>query len=434
MATTSIPEHAGRRSCRVGRGAGIALAAAVVFAATVGPAAASHETPWEATVNGAPFHGDTDPHLEGCTLDVAIEGLSDGEHVISVAVDLTDPHDAVRLATDGATVDATSWSASFPLDQAVAGIEPHANGYHLRVTAVVDGTSDTSRPFWLACGQQTTGNPFRVTFDVVWRDHEGTVLGGPPASLDRGTYRLEATSTRGRASCAYSAGGQDLVCTYANTHGHDDELDALIVPGGQHHTFSVAQTPLPEGWSNESGLGTFSPREVCPDGDHDHDDDHDGHDAFAPPVRHEHGTRPPCPMVVTNVGPPPPSTTTTTTRPSTSTTAPPAASASTTAPPAATTSTTAPPAATAPPATSASTAAPPAGVAATGAGPSSAPSAAPSAAAPHAAPTPATNTTQQLPATGSANTSVLLAGLASLALGTAASIAARRFGTERPGP
>jgi hypothetical protein len=170
----------------------------------------------------------------------------------------------------------------------------------------VDGVEERSRPFWLACGAEG-GNPFRVVFDVVWTDAEGTDLAGPPTELDRSTYELTAESARGTASCTY--GPTDLLtCTYANTHGHEAETDALIVPAGRRHTFSVAQTPLPAGWEPSAGLGTFLVRDVCPR------DDHGGHDGGEDP---EAATRAhddvPCLHVVVDVGPPPPPTTTTTT-------------------------------------------------------------------------------------------------------------------------
>lgn len=301
-----------------------AVALLVAFGLAGTPAGASHEVPWDATVNGQPFHGEGSPRLEGCTVSVSVTGLEDGAHDVALVISLTEPSGDAVLAQEAAAVQGTTWAVDLPLDQAVAGLEPHAHGHHVVVQLTVDGSSQLSRPFWLGCDVESGGNPFHVVFDVVWTYDDGTVLSGPPAGLDRTTYRLDGSSKRGEAVCTYVEGDDQLRCTYTNHHGHEAEADALIVPAGEKHTFSVDQTVLPEGWATASGLGTFPVRQVCPrDGGHDDGGHDDGGHEGASPLAHDGSTEDRCLHVVTNVVPAPPATTTTTTTPSTTTTSPP---------------------------------------------------------------------------------------------------------------
>jgi hypothetical protein len=290
----------------------VLLVGVAAIALSINPARASHETDWDVLVNGQPFHGEGNPRLEGCSIILAVSGLTDAEHMVAVEIALTDPSGDAVLASDGATVVGTSWDATYALDDAVIGVEPHAHGHHVVITLTIDDVTEVSRPFWLACGAATEGNPFHVVFDVAWELDDGTPLDGPPPDLDRESYALDAESTRGTAHCSYAVDDPALVCTYANHHGHEDESEALIVPAGEHHTFTVTQTSLGEAGSNVSGLGTFLVRSVCP-----REDEHTTADAGA--RAHDGSTEDPCHQLVTNVVPTqqPTTTTSTTTSPPT---------------------------------------------------------------------------------------------------------------------
>lgn len=266
--------------------------------AAPGPGAESHEQPYDLLVNGRPFHGEGSPLLEGCTMTVALSGVEDGPHQVGVTISLTDPSGSAEVASASDGFTGSAWEQSFPLDVALAAVEPHGNGHHLVVQVVLDGDTTTSRPFWLACGADQGGNPFHVTLQKEWRDLLTGAVVPVPGSLDRSTYLLEAYSERGSARCTYPEGSEVLSCTYENTHGHEPETSWLVVPAGRHATFTVSERGLPPGYEAQSGLGTFVARDVCPGGPGGPGHGEESGDAEVGAEDHDRA----CPRLVVNVG------------------------------------------------------------------------------------------------------------------------------------
>lgn len=313
-----------RRGSGVRAASLLLLVVTALLAVTTGRAGADHEGPEVVTVNGRPFHGEGSPKLEGCDLTIAVSELIDAEHEISVEIAFTDPSGDAVLVDDDAVFTGTAWDATYPMTDLVAGVEPHANGYHVVITVVLDGAPQTSRPFWLLCGATDEGNPFRIFFLKQWQTTDGEVLSALPPTLDRSAFAIDVTSDRGTAHCVYPQAGDELACTYVNGRGHEDETEVLIVPAGERFTFTVTETGLPEGWAPLAGVGTFSPREVCPFDDHE-----EGVGVAA--AQQEEGRREPCGFTVVNQGDLP-AESTTTTAPSTTTTEPPTSQSPTTPP------------------------------------------------------------------------------------------------------
>jgi hypothetical protein len=261
------------------------------------------------TVNGQPFHGQGDPKLEGCSITVAVSDLPAGSHEIEGAVNAVEPSGEATLVPISASFDGEAWSETWPLDDLVADLVQKPNGYRIRVVATIDdGSTTTSRPFWLACGAPQTGKPYVVVLDKQWLDAEGAPVERPAAAIDGWT--MTATSQLGSATCGYPDGSLELECDYENKGSHEGAEEGLYVPGGKGKTFTVAETTLPDGWSNVSGLGTFEPRVLCPRG-HDDDEHEDPEEpAVAAAEDDEHGGV--CEHAVVNRQDPPAETTTTT--------------------------------------------------------------------------------------------------------------------------
>ncbi|MFN8018936.1 MAG: hypothetical protein U0P45_12545 [Acidimicrobiales bacterium] len=252
------------------------------------------------TVNGQPFEGQGDPKLEGCTIQLAVAGLAEGSHSIAGAIRAGEEGKVTLVEFDDA-FDGGTWSHAWPLDDLVGELEQKPNGYRVSISlAIDDGATLDSRPFWLACGAAQDGNPFVVVLDKQWQDVDGTPLAGPPANLPE-DWSLTASSKLGTATCTYPAGSDELVCDYDNKGSHEGATEGLYVPGGEKHTYTVAESTLPDGWSIISGVGTFAPRAVCPRGD-------DEHEANAIEASEP---RPPCAHIVIDRRNPLPTTTTT---------------------------------------------------------------------------------------------------------------------------
>lgn len=243
-----------------------------------------------------------------------------------------------------------AWTASGPtattdvdLTELVTGLEPRSNGYRLSIAVSVDGTAIGAKQLWLACGAPQDGHPNRILFEVRWLDVDGQPF-APPLDTAmapgwRDSYAIEAASIRGTARCTIPAGTEQLVCDYDNPdHG---SKPGLVVPGGRHHTYDVAQLGLPGRWVvDASTVGTFVGRDTCGTGGCGGDDCSGGHEGDTGGCDgHEDGGREEaaasmdvaadettsvCTHTVVNryLGPPPPTTTTTTTPTTTTTTTP----------------------------------------------------------------------------------------------------------------
>lgn len=252
---------------------------------TLVPAAGADVSP-TATVNGTALAGEGGK-LAGCTLSVAVAGLpAEPAEPTTVAVTVkavspTAPEGSpIGLVDDSDTTTATTWSHDYVMDALVAPLPVAANGYRLKVTVAVNGTSLGSGTYWLACGASQDGNPTRILFAVEWVTADGTTLTTlPPEGVTAGwgtTFLLTGTSKKGTATCTYAPGSATLSCVYDNPgHGTDP---GLVVPGNPKATYTVAVTGVPAGRvADPTTLGTFVGRDVCPRGEGgDHGGGHDG--------------------------------------------------------------------------------------------------------------------------------------------------------------
>lgn len=120
------------------------------------------------------------------------------------------------------------------------------------------------------------GNPYRMTFTVVWLDPTGT----PIAVLDtvlptdwRSVFTLWAASRTGMgmptsATCAYPAGSDVLQCTFVNP-GHGSGTEGLVVPARPTARYQVGVVWPASGWTidgADADANPYSARELCPRG------------------------------------------------------------------------------------------------------------------------------------------------------------------------
>jgi hypothetical protein len=147
------------------------------------------------------------------------------------------------------------------------------------------------------------GNPYLMSFEVLWLDPDGRPLGVLDAVLPdewRSLFELSADSATGRnmptsATCTYPDGSDVLTCVFDNP-GHRSGVDGLVIPARPTATYTVTVTWPSTDWTIEGADDApYSARDLCPrggggggghDGDdghgggdgHDGDDGHDGHD------------------------------------------------------------------------------------------------------------------------------------------------------------
>ena len=134
-------------------------------------------------------------------------------------------------------------------------------------------------------GSGGQGNPYRMTFTVIWLDPNGTpiaVLDAVVPTIDwRSMFELTAASETGKgmptsATCTYPAGSEVLRCTFDNP-GHGSGTDGLIVPARPTATYSVTVTwPQPDWTIEGANAGPYSARELCPCGDGEAGGGHEG--------------------------------------------------------------------------------------------------------------------------------------------------------------
>jgi LPXTG-motif cell wall-anchored protein len=133
------------------------------------------------------------------------------------------------------------------------------------------------------------GNPYRMTFSVVWLDPTGTPIAVLDAVLPtdwRSVFELSATSQTGKgmptsATCTYPVGSDVLQCTFHNP-GHGSGTDGLIVPARPTATYEVSVVWPSVDWKIDgANAGPYSARELCPrggDGGTDAGGGHEGTD------------------------------------------------------------------------------------------------------------------------------------------------------------
>ncbi len=132
-------------------------------------------------------------------------------------------------------------------------------------------------------GSGGDGNPYLMTFEVVWSDPDGRPVGVLDAVLAdgwRSSFELSADSETGRgmptsATCAYPDGSDVLQCVFDNP-GHREASDGLVVPARQTATYQVAVAwPATDHWTIDGVGDSYSPRDLCPRGGHDSGGGHD---------------------------------------------------------------------------------------------------------------------------------------------------------------
>ncbi len=190
--------------------------------------------------------------LAGCSIDVGVSGLDAGAHRVGVVVAATEPSGSGTVVSiEEPDVTGAFDTGGRNLATLLAGgFARSGNGYHLRVTAAVDGTSVGSAPYWLACGAvQHASHAVQIVLSVEWVDRAGKALAGPPKGIAK-SYRLDVTSSQGSGRCAYT--GSDLVCRYATTT-EDSTADTAAPPAGVRvsglGTYTVVEHDLPAQWS-----------------------------------------------------------------------------------------------------------------------------------------------------------------------------------------
>lgn len=206
------------------------------------------------TVNGSAMKGGGagSTLLAGCSIDVGVSGLGAGAHHVGVAIAATEPSGAgTVVSVDEPEVTGAFDIGSRNLSTVLAGgFTRSGNGYHLRVTATVDGVAVASAPYWLECGAvQHAGHAVQIALSVEWVDRAGKALAGPPKAIAK-SYRLEATSSQGSGRWAYT--GSELVCRYIATT-EDSTADTAAPPAGPRvsglGTYVVVEHGLPPQWS-----------------------------------------------------------------------------------------------------------------------------------------------------------------------------------------
>ncbi len=241
------------------------------------------------TVNALPMTGGEGGKISSCTFSLAVIGLeesADPPTAVDVTITAVAPAvpggSPVDLVTDATTTSASTWSRDYPMDELVAPLTRHANGYHLRVQVAIDGTLAGSSVYWLGCGEPQAGNPTRLVFAVQWIGRDGTTYDEAPSALLpagwEASFLVTGSSKIGDAACTYAPGSAELVCIYDNP-GHGGP-PGLVVPGNPKATYDVVLAGAPAEWTpDETTLGTFVGRDTCPRGGGGHDGgDEGGHE------------------------------------------------------------------------------------------------------------------------------------------------------------
>ncbi len=123
-------------------------------------------------------------------------------------------------------------------------------------------------------GSGGEGNPYRMTFTVIWYDADGKQITAldvvlPPEVLAQ--FELAAASQTGKgkttsATCTYPDGGTVLRCEFHNP-GHGSGTDGLIIPARPTATYAVTVDWPVDGWTITGADGDgYSARDLCPRG------------------------------------------------------------------------------------------------------------------------------------------------------------------------
>jgi LPXTG-motif cell wall-anchored protein len=118
------------------------------------------------------------------------------------------------------------------------------------------------------------GNPYRMTFTVIWHNADGKQITDldvvlPPEVLAQ--FELSAASQTGKgkvtsATCTYPDGGTVLRCEFHNP-GHGSGSDGLIIPARPTATYTVTVEWPVDGWTISGADDVdYSARDLCPRG------------------------------------------------------------------------------------------------------------------------------------------------------------------------
>jgi hypothetical protein len=125
-------------------------------------------------------------------------------------------------------------------------------------------------------GSGGEGNPYHMTFTVVWEDADGNKITTVDVILTPEVLRefeLSATSQTGKgmvtsATCTYPDGDMVLRCEFDNP-GHGSGSDGMIIPARPTATYTVTVEQI-EGWTIVKGANddAYSARDLCREGGH----------------------------------------------------------------------------------------------------------------------------------------------------------------------
>lgn len=213
------------------------------------------------TVNGLPLRASDSTRLPGCTLTVSVGALAAGSHTVGVSVTAMDPSGSGKVfAATEANVEGQFSTGPQNLASVLASsFRKGGNGYHLRVSATVDGTSVGAAPFWLACGAvQHLGHSVQVVISVEWKPKGGSLSATPPRGLGK-RFSLSGSSGQGSAACSYKAKGfscRYLLSTEESSSGEAPPVGLRVSGLG---TYTIVENNLPRGWTPQlTTVGQFA--------------------------------------------------------------------------------------------------------------------------------------------------------------------------------
>ena len=216
------------------------------------------------TVNGQPLKSGSTTLLTGCTMEVAVSGIT-GSPAVAILVEAMMPTGTGTVLSVEEPFSSGSLTTG-PRNLATVlgdgGFSKKANGYHLRVSVTVGDAKPASAPYWLACGAvQHSSHSVQVSLSVVWKGRNGQTTATPPGGLPR-NFVLTGVSGQGSGRCRYGKSGA-LSCQYVVTteEGSGDEGEGP--PSGVRvsglGTYVVEETGLPRGWAPDlSTVGQFA--------------------------------------------------------------------------------------------------------------------------------------------------------------------------------
>ena len=162
----------------------------------------------------------------------------------------------------GQEVPGSTPAAAVPTIQPPQEVTGHDDGSH--DDSSHGGGSDSHE------GGGGNGNPYRMTFAVLWYTSDGEpILELLPEW--RTWFELAASSQTGSgkptsATCGYTGDSNALTCEFDN-RGHSGIDDGMVVPARPGATYTITVPEDPEAWTNvNANADRYSARDLCPRG------------------------------------------------------------------------------------------------------------------------------------------------------------------------